>query len=920
LFLVHKAGGIAGIVFVTGVVSAGAILAAFRSRPVGTPAWIAIAVWIPALFLAGTRFPVRPETLTLLFVALFLCVLFHLDEHPRRAWLLVPLQLLWVNTHGLFVFGPILLSMRLLERLIYDCARALGKGPLWTADDSRWWRHVGGASVLAVLVCFLNPYGARGAFFPLVLYPKVTGADNVYKASVGEFVGLREQIARSSPEAFVRQSPYWAIHFLWLILPVSFLLPSLAEAAAAALPGRKGELPRLWLAIFAGIVVLLAIHTYTLYPDDCPAWLSGCGRGVPWLIGLAGIAGGLLLAPYSRYAAALSAVSGMALALWMYWLKDYLVSPAASPAPSPIYCLVAGAAAVVMILPQRRCLFAVMIATAFSYLAITTINSLVRFSLVAGVILSWNLAPWLGRLIAQLPASRWQLRLKWSARALLACLLISWSAAVVSNRLPAFLNGSALFGFQESPLVFAHDAIRFAGQDGMPERALVYSLLQSGLYTYYNAPLRQAFIDPRLEVASEKTFGQYLEIGRALSEARPGWPNLLHELGDPVLFLTNDQYVNAQATVLASPDWRLVYHDALAAVFLPRFRPELEVPFPTLDLATRHFTSPSGPSEPADSEATWQEGKALTQLALALQRYPEIEWSKALPILLRAFDRVELALEQKPLDDWAWLALGNCYRRFASTLRTVPAPAADHWIAENSLPWAQMTYCLRRALDCNPRNRAALDLLYGSLGARGLLDAQLAIGQRLAELKQLPASVAADIERATRALAALRTNADARVNETVLDGLLRSQRPAEAIDLAARAMDQANPVLGWELTERLAGAAMHVGRPVDARRLWQNAGGAPSEAVRLCRLGDTKWVERDYTSAIADYEQAHRLDDSLITPCWALAWLQAQRGRGAASLAACEEALARNPQGPTRTALEALASLVRLHAKAPRSE
>jgi tetratricopeptide (TPR) repeat protein len=904
-FCVHRAAGVAGLVFVTGVLSAAATIVGLCVRPAKTPAWIAILLWFPALLIAAMRLPVRPETLTLLFTVLFFWVLFRLDEHPRYVWVLVPVQLLWVNTHGLFVFGPILLAMRLAERLAYQAGQVFSKRSIWTPDDLRWWRHVGGASLVVVVVCFLNPYGPRGTVFPLVLYPKVTEANNVYKQHVREFARLKE-IAATSPENFVRQSPYWAMHFLLLLLPASFLLPALTEATAR-LSTRRGEPARVasgvWLAAFIATIILLAISTYTLHPYDCPGWLRALGKAVPLLLGTAGIIGGVGLALYSRYAAVLSAVGGVALASWIAWLNDYLMSGTTPPARSPVYWLISGAITVAMIMRVRRCLFAILLAVAFCYLAIAGINSVARFGLAAGVILSWNLTPWLGGLVQRLPVTA-----IWSIRAGLACVLVAWSVVVVSNRLPAALSTGSRFGFQEQPLQFAHDAIRFTGQDGMPERALVYPIRQTPLYTYYNAPERQTFIDPRLEVPSERTFLEYLAIEQILVEAQQGWPKALHELGDPVLFLANDDlYTNAQAAVLAHPDWRLVYYDAMAAVFLRRSHSGLESRFPTLDLAARHFENPKGPSEPADPRATWKEANALTQLALALYRDPNVEWEKSTGVLLHALDRVELAFEQDSPDDRAWLMLSNCYWGFVLSMRSEP-PATDRWMPETCLSWAQSTYCLRRALDYNPGNRSALGALYRSLAARRLLDAQRAIGQRLLELGKLPRELTTDIEQLTRGMAFGRQGVD-------FDILLRLHRPAEAVDLALAALEDGKTPLSWELTERLASAAMHIGRPADARRLWLNAQQPPSEALRLCRLGDTKWVERDYDAAIADYEQSRRLDPSLLQPCWALAWIQAQRGVADRSLPACQAALARNPTHSTRAALQSLESLVRIHVK-----
>src|SRR5262249_58675745 len=87
-----------------------------------------------------------PEIFSLLYLGCFLAVLWRAEERPALLWLLAPLQVLWVNTQGLFVLGPVLLGFLLAAR----AARLLwhrGRGPAGGAADWRWWRHAGGAAL-----------------------------------------------------------------------------------------------------------------------------------------------------------------------------------------------------------------------------------------------------------------------------------------------------------------------------------------------------------------------------------------------------------------------------------------------------------------------------------------------------------------------------------------------------------------------------------------------------------------------------------------------------------------------------------------------------------------------------------------------------------------------------------------------------
>src|SRR5207237_658102 len=124
---------------------------------------------------------------------LYLAVLLRADDTPRLAWALPVIQVLWVNTHGLFVLGPVILAAYVVDRLP---ATADARGRL---GARRWWGHVGGATAMVVAACLANPYGLRGALFPLELFPKITAWGGPYKSYIGEFMGLRAFVRSQVP-------------------------------------------------------------------------------------------------------------------------------------------------------------------------------------------------------------------------------------------------------------------------------------------------------------------------------------------------------------------------------------------------------------------------------------------------------------------------------------------------------------------------------------------------------------------------------------------------------------------------------------------------------------------------------------------------------------------------------------------------
>ena len=74
-----------------------------------------VLAWLPALLVLGGRIYVRPETLTLLYLSIFVAVIFRWDRFPLLAFLLPVVQIAWVNSQGLFVLGPVIWGFGLID-------------------------------------------------------------------------------------------------------------------------------------------------------------------------------------------------------------------------------------------------------------------------------------------------------------------------------------------------------------------------------------------------------------------------------------------------------------------------------------------------------------------------------------------------------------------------------------------------------------------------------------------------------------------------------------------------------------------------------------------------------------------------------------------------------------------------------------
>lgn len=147
-------------------------------RVLGHPA-VALAVLL-GLVAGSARWVMRPELMTYLMMAAFLVLL---DRSRRTAfagrgspvvWALPLLQVVWVNTHTTFVFGPVLCTGFLLADAIARwitgarAARAGLSGPRAVSLPLL------AATALVVGACWVNPYGHSGAMYALQMYQETS--------------------------------------------------------------------------------------------------------------------------------------------------------------------------------------------------------------------------------------------------------------------------------------------------------------------------------------------------------------------------------------------------------------------------------------------------------------------------------------------------------------------------------------------------------------------------------------------------------------------------------------------------------------------------------------------------------------------------------------------------------------------------
>jgi Tetratricopeptide repeat len=912
------AGGVPGIILMAAGVWTLVVLVALTAGGRRWPIWVATACWLPALVVMSARFTPRPEVFSLLAVALYLAILLRTDDTPELAWILPLIQVFWVNAHGLFVLGPIIIVVYLADRLVgWMQWQTIPNSQRRTARDC-WWGHVGGATVMVGVACLGNPYSLRGALLPLELFPKITAWGGQYKSYIVEFSGLQEFVRKQGLAAASGLYLRAECFLLWLV-PLTFILPAVWRTGRAEVSNPA------WTKCCigaSGLALSLVLASALGFPGPgASAWLVRLGRLAPLGLLALGALSAVILIRSRRRTAVLAGMGGTSLATWVLWLRAHLfeLEPGLrgwfGGTESVVLgwsTVLIGAATAVLVLRAGGRFFPMVLALAFSYLALQAIRNINLFGLVAGFVTTWNLGEWTTELTVQICAQERQSiipKLKdLKPRVVMAGLVGLLIFTIVSGQFFRSTGEQQQLGLRERPLVYAHDAARFAGQPSLPDRALVFDLTQAGVYLFHNGPGRKVFMDGRLEIPSRETFQTYVRLENILNEGRQGWAEPVHRMGYPLILLDHEKEFGAEATLLRDPEWRCVYYDAVASIFLSRRR-GIETSFPSVDFVMRHFHDPLWQAIPP---VPWglAEAKGLLDLGSAVQYRDRLTGRLPLSLRLLACDRFRQAIALDPTIAGYWTSLGiSCWNMAPDPITSPPGPRTSWDIATGLLP-AQATFCFCRAIELDPDEIKTLMPLYHSFEVRGMRDAQQRVGL-LIDRARVAVSVDGDgstkasanqshpeLEREAKLLPLRHRDERDDLARTV-GALLEQGQPEAAVRLFTETQGR-GIAADWPTSDRIATTLLQLGRPADASTIWERAVAPSSPSQRQARIGTALLAALDFSAAERSYHTALELDPTLGEAWFGLAWLYTQRGDSAQALAACREGL-RQPLTPAQT-------------------
>jgi hypothetical protein len=153
------------------------VLVAATARGLGASPASALATLALAVVAARSRFLARPDLASLVLLSAFVYVALVARPDGRRAgWILVPLQLLWVNLHGYFLLGWLVAGAVGVGRML-DPGAERGSGVRWL--------------VLAFGLCavsLVNPSGWAGWLHPFSILADLSANRELYQRAIEEFL------------------------------------------------------------------------------------------------------------------------------------------------------------------------------------------------------------------------------------------------------------------------------------------------------------------------------------------------------------------------------------------------------------------------------------------------------------------------------------------------------------------------------------------------------------------------------------------------------------------------------------------------------------------------------------------------------------------------------------------------------------
>jgi len=182
VYLINLKFGSDGLVSLQSLIIAFSFLALFLVGYRSTKYYLeAAALLVLAVYASSSRFNIRPDIVSLLFFSLYLYLLtFHIKS--KAIWLLVPIEIIWVNFHGYFFLGPLLILFFIVGEFLRRRFKYLPKR--WKKEfvlGEETYLNLKRLWVVVILATLINPNWIDGALYPLsVLKDFLSGGNKIF--------------------------------------------------------------------------------------------------------------------------------------------------------------------------------------------------------------------------------------------------------------------------------------------------------------------------------------------------------------------------------------------------------------------------------------------------------------------------------------------------------------------------------------------------------------------------------------------------------------------------------------------------------------------------------------------------------------------------------------------------------------------
>ncbi len=199
----RRVGGLESLTLLNAVVLGTVfLLLALRLRDSGVPPMISAGGILLAALAMERRFELRPEVVSWAFLSVFLRAMDRerRNRTPLPVWPLPLLMALWANTQALFILGLGVLLFALVDDRL---------------ERGRWDRRLSAVALACLAATLLNPYGLRGALFPLVQWRSLTGG--IFGSTIDEFRSPWILLFSEKPsDALIQFWPYYLLSAAFL--------------------------------------------------------------------------------------------------------------------------------------------------------------------------------------------------------------------------------------------------------------------------------------------------------------------------------------------------------------------------------------------------------------------------------------------------------------------------------------------------------------------------------------------------------------------------------------------------------------------------------------------------------------------------------------------------------------------------------